>query len=168
MIKAHCTATVTDRGLSLRGTNIKEIGDILTLLLFLVPYYMKGVGFMSLGIYLQAKVVYNRHSEWMHKRTSVTLDGHSLGAGICRILAVLLYHNGYIGILEVIGRGGIKVLSKRSERYLCRLTMDDWVVNMKDPFPFLGWWSEPEYTRFMGDRKHIFDWSLASHMGYWD
>ena len=169
MIQEHATSYINNKTLICSGTNINQIADILTNTLLLVPYYMKGVGFVSLGFYLQAKSIYKKHREELMALRVAPLTGHSLGTGNCCIVALLMIRDGFKGHVLISGQGGVKVLSKKAKRYLWHSDSSCiWKVNHKDIVPFLGWWHEPFHgTKRSGEkRKHIFDWDFKSHLNY--
>lgn len=169
-IRNDATAKLTKKGLSVEGTNSKQIGDVLADILILIPFYLKGCGWVSLTVYLQAKEIYEEYGKDLHAMNEVTLSGHSLGAGICQIIACFLKRDGYLKPIHVYGKGGVKCLSSKVNTLLIiQLSAYEWVVNYRDPIPFLGWWSMPIITKYTGDRrKHIFDWSMEDHVAYWD
>lgn len=169
IIRKHATAEFKGSILICRGTDINQIGDVLADILLLVPKHIKHVGFVSYSVYLQAKELFDRHWCDIKVMPSIKLSGHSLGAGVCRVLAILLYQNGYLGQINISGKGGVKALSKKAENWLFyRVTSDEWVVNHRDPIPFLGWWAMPLSVEYRGEsHKHLFDWDMEEHMNYW-
>lgn len=170
IIRKHATGKLTDNGLECRGTDVNQVGDVLADVLLLVPKHIKHVGFVSYSVYLQAKEIYDKYYLDLYEdMESVTLSGHSLGAGICRIIAIMLRLDGYEGEIHIVGKGGVKALSRKAESWLFyRVKSDSWIVNHRDPIPFLGWWSMPLSVEYRGEsHKHLFDWDMAEHMNYW-
>ena len=106
LISKHATAKLKGNTLVCRGTDTKQIGDILADILLLVPYYIKGVGFVSYSVYLQAREIYDRHLSELLKHDLVVLSGHSLGAGICRVLAIMLIDDFELRV-SIVGKGGV-------------------------------------------------------------
>ena len=171
-IKEQCTATLKGNHLSLRGTDITQWFDIFSDGLSQLPYYIKGIGFVSLGAYLQAKVIYNRYKDQLNNFTCIDISGHSLGSGVGLVIALLIIRERRDKPLRFNFelKGSLKVLGNKAKRILDLNTESiDYQVRYRDPVPYLGWWNEPIHsTSKSGDRrKWLLDFDLKEHMGYW-
>ena len=171
IIKRDATYVFNNSTLILRGTDTKELGDILADLLLLIPKKIKNVGYVSYGAYLQAVRVYKEIGEGILSLKTITISGHSLGAGVALIVAILLYSRGnYEGDVYIDCCGGIKVLSKKARNYLgARAKSTIWEFRYRDPVPVLGWFKEPLHsTPRSGSKKRWFlDFSIKEHVKYW-
>jgi len=168
-LSKQSTYELNGNKMSCRGTNIKQIWDILADLLLLVPFWIKGVGFVSWGVYLQGKSIYNKTLMALHMQDRVYLNGHSLGAGNCLIVAILLLKDNYKGQIEINAIGGVKCLSKKAALYLkVKNVRTTWRVRHRDPVPHIGPWKEPMHnTPVEGDQKTwFFDYSMQEHVKY--
>lgn len=167
-MKHQATAYLDDTWLELEGSNIYEPFDLISDGLILLPYCYKGL-WVSLGVYLQAKVVYDRYKEQLINRKKVNIKGYSLGAGIGCIVALMLLKDGFKGSIFIEGKGGLKSLGSKARDYLYRVTVSvSWNTRHCDPVPHFGWWYAPyNYTVVLGEkRQHAFDYDIAEHLKY--
>jgi hypothetical protein len=166
MIEEDATAVLNGNSLSCEGTNINQIGDILADALLLFPMKVE-FGWVSLGVWLQAKAVYNRYKDQLHALDRVELSGHSLGAGIALLVGYQLITNDYEGRIKISCCGGVKCISRSLVKWLALRTKTIWRVRFRDPIPWLGWWSMPELVKYEGEpKRHIFDYSIKEHISY--
>ena len=168
-MKHQATSELTGNTLRLAGTNVNEPFDLIADGLLLVPYCYKGL-WVSLGVYLQAKVSYERHKEELHRQKKINIFGHSLGAGIGSLIMIMMLKNGFQGNFYLRGQGGVKCLGAKAQDYLysnVRASVE-WQVRHRDPIPHFGWWKAPfHYTAVTGEvRQHIFDYDIAEHVKY--
>jgi len=169
MIKEQCTSELKGSTLYMRGTDVKEISDILAIKWLLIPKHIKDVGNVSLGVWLQAEVIYKRHKEELFKQKSLKIEGHSLGGGIALHIAIMLFLDDYRGFIKINCKGAVKCIDEDTAIWLFpKRQQTIWAVNHKDPVPFLGWWKEPNHwTPRTGEkRKHFLDWSIKAHTDY--
>jgi len=167
-MKHQATAYLHDNNLHLEGTNVKEPFDLISDFLLLVPYLYKGM-FISLGVYLQAKVIFDRYEKDLMSKKKVNIYGHSLGAGIGCVIAIMMLKNGYEGNFFIEGKGGVKCLGTKARDYLYRITVSIlWQIRHRDPVPHFGWWYAPfHYTPMTGNIKaHPLDYDIAEHTKY--
>ena len=166
--KQQCTAEFKNNKLSLRGTDSKELADIIADALLLIPTFEE-YGAASLGAVLQAKVIYARHKEALLNTPYLLISGHSLGAGIGCIIALMMIQDGYRNGLKIEGKGGIKVLSREAQIRLSNHCIVEWEVQHRDIVPVLGYWKAPIHnTKRSGPKKkHMFDYSIQAHVNYW-
>lgn len=167
-MKHQATATLNDTWLELEGTNVNEPFDLIADGLILFPYIYKGL-WVSLGVYLQAKVIYDRYKEELLNRKKVNIKGFSLGAGIGTLIAVMLLKDGYQGAIYLHCAGGVKALGIKAREVLyCVKVSVSWQTRHRDPVPHFGWWHAPyNYTVVLGEkRQHAFDYDIAEHTKY--
>lgn len=167
IIKKHASARLVGNTLSLGGTQVKQLGDILADIFLIIPIRTE-IGFVSLGAYLQAQEICDRYSKELHSLKEIHMRGHSLGAGVGLLVAYRLYLQGYFGKIDGNFSGGAKVLSKKVANYLgARMTVV-WKVRHRDIVPFLGPWKEPVHDteRTGTPKKHFLDYDVAEHTMY--
>ena len=166
IIKKAATATLKGNNLSCPGTNINQVGDILSDAMLLIPWKVEH-GFVSLGVLWQAEAVYKRFSDRLHNLPEINLSGHSLGAGVALLVGYKLLVNGYPGIININCCGGVKGVSKKLGIWLSCRAHINWRIRRRDPVPYLGWWSMPALIIVEGDpKKHIFDYDIKEHVMY--
>jgi len=168
LIKSHATAELNGNVLSIRGTDINEWGDILADALMLIPTETK-FGLVSWSVHQQAKEIFLRYYNRIDVTDHISINGHSLGAGIALHLAILLRSNWYKGKIEIHGVGGLKSVGRKAMQLLNSDvdTTITWRVRYKDPVPYIDWWASPKKFMQGEKRKHIFDWDFKEHMAYW-
>ena len=172
-IKEQCTSKLRGNYLSLRGTDVREWFDIFSDIASQVPYYLKGIGWVSWGAYLQAKVIYNRHKKELKYLNHIIISGHSLGAGVGLILALLRIQENpnYPCHYSFNLKGSLKVLGTQArEKLNLYVESMDYQVRYRDPVPYLGFWKEPLHlTPRSGDKRSSpLDFDMDAHMKYWD
>ena len=166
---ATYTYKPTNNSISLRGTNISELGDIFADALLLIPKFTS-FGVVSLGGYIQAKTIYNEIKDKINTTMPLYITGHSLGGGVAQILALMVVGGMSHDTICITCQGSIKVLGLRARRLLKENTNIVYNVRYRDIVPTLGWWLEPIHTtKRTGNKKSwLLDYSLAEHMAYWD
>ena len=160
MIKTHATWEVTSEGLALEGT--MEFGDIIADILSPFPKKLP-VGTVSLGPYIQAEEIYKKNKDYLNKLPYVKYRGHSLGAGIAPIIAILQRLDGYEGIIFIEAIGGLKTLSYEAMMYLKdRDVFTEWRVLHRDPVPHIPFWYAPwnETEKEGEERKWFLDYDF--------
>jgi len=166
LIKSHADADMKGNNLIIKGTDVNQMGDLLADILLMIPHYVKGYGFVSWSVWLQAKEIYRDYYIALHEKLVLIINGHSLGAGIALLVALMLRRDGCKRHISIYGVGGVKCIGRRVKKFLERETTISWRVRHKDPVPYLGFWHNPE-TTYEGDkRKHIFDWDIKEHTNY--
>lgn len=150
------------------GTDLSQLGDILTDILLMIPKKMS-YGKVSWSVYQQAEEIYEQIGSKLMTMPYLKLSGHSLGGSVVLLLGLILRENGYIGKIDLSITGSPKVLALDT-RWNTR-----WVFNSiscrarhRDIVPDLGWWHEPIHTtKKEGDKKkHLLDYDFKEHLLY--
>jgi len=170
MIRKHATFKISKNSLSLRGTDIKQLGDILADITMIIPKRVRH-GWVAYGPYLQAEEVYTKLKlASLIPGDSITISGHSLGAGVGAILAYFLRRDGYTGNIILHQDGALKCLSTKVVKFLENKLVVECNIRHRDPVPHIGFWKHIQHStpKTGPKRKHFLDYDLAEHMKYWD
>lgn len=168
LIKRDASYKIDRTTLTIGGTNIRQLGDMLTDALLLIPKRTI-FGNVAWSFYQQAIEIYDQIGHKLMKMPYIKLRGHSLGGSVGLLLGLILTINGYKGKIDIEMMGSPKVLSKKARLELafafnnvsCR-------VRQRDIIPVLGWWKEPFHkTEWEGSpKKHKLDYDIKEHLMY--